>query len=89
MLGGEIMELKVTIKVKGVEVKDLTIEEVKELRDILDKIVTKPKEIVVKEIIKEIPVYRYWDWYPNYPTTTWGGTSDYYPPDNITISYCD
>lgn len=84
------MEVKVTIKVKNIEIKDLTLDEVKELRDILSKIVDKDtikeKEYIPYPYIVEPYPCRWWK-----PIVTWDGTSyvggsiEDYP--NITVTY--
>ena len=69
------MEVKVTIKVKGVEIKDLTLDEVRELKEVLAKIVDK-KEEVIKEYIP----------YPYYPPVIIE-SSDPYPWREPLITY--
>lgn len=40
------MEIKLNLKIRDTEIKDLSLDEIKELRDILDKLVTKEKEYI-------------------------------------------
>jgi len=91
------MEIKVTIKIKDIEIKDLTLDEIKELRDILAKIVDSEKGIIKEKEYVPFPIYvpeqpywiephihRYIYWQPIITTT---GTP--LPRQDLSISYCN
>ena len=91
------MEIKVTIKIKDVEIKDLTLDEIKELRDVLAKIVDSEKGIIKEKEYVPFPIYvpeqpygiepythRYIYWQPIITTT-----DRQIPRQDLTISYCN
>jgi hypothetical protein len=40
------MEIKLNLKIRDTEIKDLSLDEIRELRDILNKLITKEREYV-------------------------------------------
>ncbi len=69
------MKVNVNIKIRNVEIKDLSMKEIRELRDLLDDIVGKRDIDYVPYPCPVYPAYPERPWYPYWVVTTTPTTS--------------